>query len=137
MKRRRCPLVSSWNALCLVFGRHGSEQTGGGEAEQIQKATNQQKLHYTRWNPVPTGYRRDPFLNPLLIPLGEKSTTEEESRGEPPPGIEGTYLAQAVLVGISAERRSPDCDFPGTRPAGVFPPGRRPDVRRPCKEDSG
>ena len=55
--------------------------------------------------------RRDPFLNPLL--LGKKSDDEEESRGEPPPGIEGTYLEQAVLVGISRREGARTAVFQG------------------------
>ena len=49
-----------------------------------------------------SGNRRDPFLNPLFL---KKKTTqqddEEVSRGLPPPGIAGTYIAQAKLQGIT------------------------------------
>jgi len=45
--------------------------------------------------------RRDPFLNPLLLIKKDKPADEELSRGLPPPGIAGTYIAQAVLQGIS------------------------------------
>ncbi len=50
--------------------------------------------------------RRDPFLDPLLI---EKKVEVDEvlSLGQPPPGIAGTYIAQASLAGISS---SPDRD---------------------------
>jgi hypothetical protein len=42
---------------------------------------------------------RDPFLNPLLK---EKEKGDREvDRGLPPPGIAGTYIAEAVLKGIS------------------------------------
>jgi hypothetical protein len=49
-----------------------------------------------------SGNRRDPFLNPLF--LKKKATQqddEEVSRGLPPPGIAGTYIAQATLQGIT------------------------------------
>jgi hypothetical protein len=51
--------------------------------------------------PYQSGNRRDPFLNPLLLAKKEKPVDEEESRGTPPPGIAGTYIAQAVLQGTS------------------------------------
>ena len=47
------------------------------------------------------GIGRDPFLNPLLIKKTEKPVDEELSRGLPPPGIAGTYIAQAILQGTS------------------------------------
>jgi hypothetical protein len=46
--------------------------------------------------------RRDPFLNPLLLKKNAKTDVdEEESRGTPPPGIGGTFIAQAALQGVS------------------------------------
>jgi hypothetical protein len=46
--------------------------------------------------------RRDPFLNPLLsMKTAKQNVDEEESRGTPPPGIGGTFIAQAALQGIS------------------------------------
>jgi hypothetical protein len=48
-------------------------------------------------NPATAG----PFLNPLLLAKKAKPSDEEESRGTPPPGIAGTYIAQAVLQGTS------------------------------------
>lgn len=46
--------------------------------------------------------RRDPFLNPLLlIKKNAKPDDEEMARGLPPPGISGTYIAQASLQGTS------------------------------------
>ncbi len=45
--------------------------------------------------------RRDPFLNPLLTKRPKEEVDEELSRGVPPPGIAGTYIAQAVLQGTS------------------------------------
>ena len=47
------------------------------------------------------GNRRDPFLNPLLMKKAEGQVDEELSRGLPPPGIAGTYIAQAILQGTS------------------------------------
>ena len=71
----------------------------------IKKAV-ESPIHFTgvRYN---SGNRRDPFLNPLLIKKEQKPVDEELTRGLPPPGIAGTYIAQAVLQGISvrADRR--------------------------------
>jgi hypothetical protein len=48
------------------------------------------------------GSRRDPFLNPLILKKIQKPEEDEElARGTPPPGIAGTYIAQAALQGIS------------------------------------
>jgi hypothetical protein len=48
-----------------------------------------------------SGNRRDPFLNPLLLKKNQKPEDEELPRGVPPPGIAGTYIAQAVLQGTA------------------------------------
>lgn len=48
--------------------------------------------------------RRDPFLNP--IPFKKQSSRmadEEADRGLSPPGIAGTYIAQATLQGVSMQ----------------------------------
>ena len=48
------------------------------------------------------GARRDPFANPLLVGKKDKRPEDEEvSRGAAPPGIRGTYIAQATLQGIA------------------------------------
>ncbi len=49
-----------------------------------------------------SGNRRDPFLNPLLLKKkAQKQEDEEVSRGLPPPGMAGTYIAQATLQGVT------------------------------------
>ena len=48
-----------------------------------------------------SGNRRDPFLNPKHYRKVEVKGDEEIARGLPPPGIAGTYIAQAGLEGIS------------------------------------
>jgi hypothetical protein len=57
--------------------------------------------------------RRDPFLNPLLLKKEGLATDEEMPPGQIPPGIAGTYIAQAVLVGIAAEDGSRTAVFRG------------------------
>lgn len=51
--------------------------------------------------PYSPGNRRDPFWNPAKKKTSSKAEDEEISRGLPPPGIAGTYIAQAILEGIS------------------------------------
>ena len=51
--------------------------------------------------PYRSGNKRDPFLNPLFLRKASKPGDEEVSRGLPPSGIAGTYIAQAVLQGTS------------------------------------
>jgi len=47
-----------------------------------------------------SGNRRDPFLNPLHLQKNV-NLDEEVDRGLPPPGIAGTYIAQAAFQGVS------------------------------------
>ncbi len=59
---------------------------------------------------VPGGYsgvryqsekRRDPFLSPVDTKKSSGPADEEEGRGQPPPGIAGTLIAKAALLGIA------------------------------------
>jgi hypothetical protein len=68
----------------------GSEQT---------KSAKSLRLNYTGVSFIPDN-RRDPFLNPLLKKKAAAGD-QEIDRGLPPPGIAGTYIAEAVLKGIS------------------------------------
>jgi hypothetical protein len=52
--------------------------------------------------------------------LGKKSDDEEESRGEPPPGIAGTHVEQAVLLGISRKEGSRTAVFQGVDRRAYF-----------------
>jgi hypothetical protein len=53
--------------------------------------------------PYKSGNLRDPFLVPQK-PKSIVNGDEEISRGLPPPGIAGTFVAQAVLEGISIRK---------------------------------
>jgi hypothetical protein len=68
-------------------------------AEQIQKGV--EAPIKVAGIPYKSGSRRDPFLNPLLLKKSEKEEDVEVPRGLPPSGIAGTYIAQAILQGIS------------------------------------
>jgi hypothetical protein len=74
------------------------------KAEKVSKIV-ESPIHYVGV-PYKSGNRKDPFLAPPK-PKSNIKVDEEVSRGVPPPGIAGTFIAQAVLEGISVrnERR--------------------------------
>lgn len=85
-----CPLMSAAN-----------KDTASPESVDKTKAEVKPPNQYTviRYN---SGKRPDPFLNPLLVKKSDKRPDDEEiSRGAPPAGIGGTYIAQATLKGIA------------------------------------
>jgi Tfp pilus assembly protein PilP len=65
--------------------------------------------------------RRDPFINPLLVKKRDKPLEDEEiSRGLPPPGIAGTYIAQATLQGIATRDTGKIAVFRGADSRAYF-----------------
>jgi hypothetical protein len=76
----------------LALNTTGSARQGSRRVEAPLK---------TAGVPYRSDGRRDPFLNPLLLAKKDKPVDEELSRGVPPPGIAGTYIAQAVLQGTA------------------------------------
>lgn len=90
-----------WTASSAAQELKPAMQNAGQKAKSVEAPA---KIAGVRYN---SGNRRDPFLNPLLIKKEQKPVDEELIRGLPPPGIAGTYIAQAVLQGISvrADRR--------------------------------
>ncbi len=73
-------------------------QSLGADAGQTRKAV-ESPIRYAGVL-YKSGNHRDPFLNPLLFKK-EAKADEELVRGLPPPGIAGTYIAQATLQGIA------------------------------------
>ncbi len=69
-----------------------------------------------------SGNRKDPFLNPLLLRKLQdlKSQDEEVPRGNAPPGIRGMYIAQVMLLGISASEENHLAVFRGTDKRAYF-----------------
>jgi hypothetical protein len=109
MKQRGCHWALVGTALYLVFASQGLAQTGEREPSKPRKdAPAEAAAAVVRYQ---SADRRDPFLKPLLV--GKKPDDEEESRGEPPPGIAGTYVEQAVLVGISRRESARTAVFRG------------------------
>ena len=62
------------------------------------------KLNYAGVSFKPSN-QRDPFLNPLFRAKGSNGD-QEIDRGLPPPGIAGTFIAEAVLKGVSIRENS-------------------------------
>jgi hypothetical protein len=73
--------------------------TPGRDTERTTK-TVESPIKYDGILYVP-GDRRDPFLNPKHYRKPAPPGDEEITRGLPPPGIAGTYIAQATLEGVS------------------------------------
>jgi Tfp pilus assembly protein PilP len=68
-----------------------------------------------------SGNRRDPFINPLLVKKKDRQSEDEEiSRGLPPPGIAGTYIAQAMLQGIASRDTGTVAVFRGADSRAYF-----------------
>jgi len=57
--------------------------------------------------------RRDPFFNPTFQNKKDENPNEEESRGQPPPGISGMYIAQVGLIGVSFSDQTRTAVFQG------------------------
>jgi hypothetical protein len=118
MKLRCSHWFLAGTLVILVLERHTPEQICGKEAGRSRRP-----------EPAETGTtsggirhpRTDPFLNPLLLPPPSSPTVpEEESRGDPPPGIAGTYIAQAVLVGILHKANARTAIFQGADRQAYF-----------------
>jgi hypothetical protein len=103
--RRKFPFTRSAGGLLVIAQMFFSSpliaqavrQNAGADISQTRKAV-ESPIRYTGVL-YKSGNHRDPFLNPLLFrkPI---VADEELSRGAPPPGIAGTYIAQAKLQGI-------------------------------------
>jgi Tfp pilus assembly protein PilP len=86
-------------SLLISAKAQDSKSAARGKVSQAQKAV-ESPINYAGISYRP-GDRRDPFWNPAKQKKSSKTEDEEISRGLPPPGIAGTYIAQAILEGIS------------------------------------
>ena len=93
-----------WTAVAVFFcvplmaldTKHDAQVDPGLTKKAAEAPIKYSSVHYQ------SGNRRDPFLNPLFLKKKTKVQDDEEvSRGLPPPGIAGTYIAQAALQGIT------------------------------------
>ncbi len=105
--RRRVRLVQAALIWCLAAAAAGPapaadvKQNSAGSAARDTVAAAEAALARPQIA-YDSGGRRDPFLNPASQrQKAGKLNDEEADRGPAPPGIAGTYIAQAVLHGIS------------------------------------
>ncbi len=87
--------------ICLAQNAKPALKNAGQTTKTAEAPIKISGIHYIY------GTHQDPFLNPLVFKKPVRPDDEELSRGLPPPGIAGTYIAQAVLQGTSIrdERR--------------------------------
>jgi hypothetical protein len=76
-----------------------STKTKAKTGVEKTNASKESASNYAEASFKPSNFR-DPFLNPLLK-KEESNKDQEVDRGLPPPGIAGTFIAEAVLKGIS------------------------------------
>ena len=104
MKRAgyRWKIFLGWVAILLsapATAQHAKENKkaeSGGISRAAESPAVSEGVRYQSSN------RRDPFLNPNLGKKEEKQEDEEEVRGLPPPGIAGTYIEKAMLLGTAS-----------------------------------
>jgi hypothetical protein len=105
---RHAAVLAAALAVCLIWAAGAArlpaadakEDPGGlfakGALPALEAPISAPQVAY---NP---GNRRDPFLCPLPYrKKADKLDDEELDRGAAPPGIAGTYIAKATLLGIS------------------------------------
>jgi hypothetical protein len=88
------PLVIAFSAAAQE-----AEQDYGGDTGKLERAV-ESPINYADIRYKPNN-RSDPFLNPLLLSKNSNKDDEEVSKGLPPPGIAGTYIAQLAFEGTS------------------------------------
>ena len=121
MKRLLCLLFAFVSILLLASVILAQAPAPAGKVEElIHPKSPAAAAKSSRYEP---GTQRDPFLNPLRI-LKRKAAgvavDEEESRGEPPPGIAGMYIAQVALLGTSVREGGYVAVFQGTDKRAYF-----------------
>lgn len=77
-------------------------------------------LHTSKATRYASGNKRDPFLNLLLTRKKTEEKSEEVSRGQPPPGVAGMFIAQVALMGTSQKEGSFTAVFRGTDKRAYF-----------------
>jgi len=88
-------------AAAVPFGAAFAQNKVPKEKSEPQKtASTKSSVQSSALISFKAGSGRDPFLNPLLRKKGANGDRAVD-KGNPPPGIAGTFIAEAVLKGIS------------------------------------
>jgi len=119
---RRLPALLEVMALLIPAWLVGqevktAEKDTGIKQQLLEMPSPQVGLRYQ------SGNRKDPFLNPLLLKKQaelKSGDDEEVARSQPPPGIAGMYIAQVMLLGISASEEKRTAIFSGTDKRSYF-----------------
>jgi hypothetical protein len=91
LSRLLLPLLFSTPAVAL-----DANQTANSTKNAVEAPIEHSVVLYK------SGYRRDPFLNPQLLKGNSRSNADEKvSLGPRPPGIAGTYIAEALFKGTA------------------------------------
>ena len=106
--------------LCFPMTAAAANITNPASSVAQTKNPPESQIKYT--NVVyRSGNRRDPFINPLLVKKRDMQSEDVEiSRGLPPPGIAGTYIAQAMLQGIASRDTGKVAVFRGADSRAYF-----------------
>jgi hypothetical protein len=111
-------------ALVLQVWALGQVRPPDGRTDSSKAAPTVEKPTLIAGVKYQSGSRMDPFLNPVLIKkeneLRLKASEEEETRGQPPAGIAGMYIAQVMLVGVSHAEGKRTAVFRGTDKRAYF-----------------
>jgi hypothetical protein len=106
--------------FCCPWGSRAANNNPAAAPAVQMKKTPESPIQYSGVF-YKSGNRRDPFINPLLEKKSTKHPQDEEmSRGIPPPGIAGTYIAQATLQGIAIGENSRIAVFRGADSRAYF-----------------
>jgi hypothetical protein len=108
---RHLPTLAAQCLVLLAVPRLQAESAGTVTTTEIkpkaEAAVLYSSVRYQSEN------RRDPFLNPTLLEKKGDTPDEEVSRGQPPPGISGMFIAQVGLIGVSFRDDSSTAVFQG------------------------
>lgn len=116
--RNRAGLTWLFLSLLLSSPVIAQKTAPGTNATQTTKTAEAP----TQYNVIPyvSDNRYDPFFNPKHYRKNTTQVDEEISRGIPPPGIAGTYIAQAGLEGITIGNSRRIAIVRGTDSRGYF-----------------
>jgi len=97
-----CTVIGIFVALSPLNTASAQEINSSSMSGQAESANNL-SLNYAGISFKPSNLR-DPFLNPLIKKKSSNGDREID-RGLPPPGIAGTFIAEAVLKGVSIREK--------------------------------